>query len=487
MILKYLILTFFLFSLNTEILTQYNVLESNDAKDLIFESTFSNNQLTYFNLIDIPSIQDSLTETESGVLGYYNLENKKASRTVIYSKYDSINSILFIAEDNNNSMYTLRTNKNNITDINPVYFLEKRTKNLATVLESNLIDINENLDRVVNAFFDKNNILQIKSFQFSPSYSTHYYSIDQNSIITNVNQSNIEDVHIQEINDSTYISLSYTLNKLIYLKKDFTTIIKQVDLDSSIYHFFITEKTVITDSTLYFSGIRLTTTKEEYVIYKHELYTDSCTLIFIDTNIYTPQPRRAFRALSIKDTNFIFGGTNYYDCMQLFDNTCLSSFQIYCVNSQGQLNWSKNIGENDGYNFLMELHATPDTGCLALFYRYTDEASYKNGDFYWLKLDKYGNNDNTYLNGFNFSIENPSLIFSEITVYPNPTKDLVTFYFPSTLENPLIQIFDIQAKLVFSTKFINKELDISRINKGTYVYQLKDNNKLITYGKLIKL
>lgn len=482
--MKFLVLIFVIVVLNIKALSQFASLESSDFKDIILESNFEGNVLNYYKFIELFHSQDSLNENniESGILGHYDLNTKEAVRTPIYSNVDSINYIILIVKDNNDVHYTLRLFKNSLSDTNPLYFLEKRTEDLSTVLESTQLTIDAYIDRIFSGFFDENNILQIKGFQVLPFYATYYYSFDdQFDITTTFSENNIEDGYMQEVNDSTYVSCSRNLSTVVYMNKDFT-IRRQVNGQ---YLFFIDEKTILMDSVLYFSGIRLSFGKREYVIYQHKINSDTCNLVYVDTMAYNTEVRRAYRSLAITDTNYIYGGSNYYDCNGLFNNSCDSWFQIYCVSSQGQLHWSKKIGENDGYNLLMELHATPDTGCLALFYRYTEEDSAKNGDFYWLKYDKQGNADTTYLKGFDFGTYSPP-VFSDVTVYPNPTRGLVSFQFPTTISQPEITLYDVFGRYIFKKNIVGSQLDISNLSNGTYVYQINDNNQLITYGKLVK-
>lgn len=74
---------------------------------------------------------------------------------------------------------------------------------------------------------------------------------------------------------------------------------------------------------------------------------------------------------------------------------------------------------------------------------------------------------------------------SPITVYPNPAEDFVTFDIENINESIHIKLYDIQGKTITSHQLSNdKQLSISHLNSGTYLYQLNYNNQIHT-GKII--
>jgi hypothetical protein len=60
-----------------------------------------------------------------------------------------------------------------------------------------------------------------------------------------------------------------------------------------------------------------------------------------------------------------------------------------------------------------------------------------------------------------------------ISVYPNPTNNIINIEWLTKNENHTIQIFDVQGKLVI-TKTINEKgtIDLSELNKGVYVIKV---------------
>jgi len=77
----------------------------------------------------------------------------------------------------------------------------------------------------------------------------------------------------------------------------------------------------------------------------------------------------------------------------------------------------------------------------------------------------------------------------EINVYPNPTKN--TFYVSLSNYNDgiIINLYDISYRLVYNnqvTQYINN-FQLPDLEDGTYIYEIKTNNKLIKTGKLCVL
>ena len=99
--------------------------------------------------------------------------------TPIYSKTDSINTILEIFTDSADNLYTIRKHQLNQNDTSPTLFLEKRNAYLSQIVESNILPFNHDFMNVVNAFFDEDGYLYIKAYSPFP-VGTHYYILDNN-------------------------------------------------------------------------------------------------------------------------------------------------------------------------------------------------------------------------------------------------------------------------------------------------------------------
>ena len=78
----------------------------------------------------------------------------------------------------------------------------------------------------------------------------------------------------------------------------------------------------------------------------------------------------------------------------------------------------------------------------------------------------------------------------DISIYPNPTQDIVTLILPnSNTQNFYYQLFDIRGRLLKTMKIVNTEteIDMTNLEKATYLLYLKNkqshNNQII---KIIK-
>jgi serine protease AprX len=87
----------------------------------------------------------------------------------------------------------------------------------------------------------------------------------------------------------------------------------------------------------------------------------------------------------------------------------------------------------------------------------------------------------------NLFIEETALDKSMISVYPNPSKDIVNFNFPEGINSISIAVFDVLGKLI-NTKIIDKNnpsYTVSGLSKGLYFIQTHNGNQFNTI-KFIK-
>lgn len=114
----------------------------------------------------------------------------------------------------------------------------------------------------------------------------------------------------------------------------------------------------------------------------------------------------------------------------------------------------------------------------------------------------YFGNDTLYsvggsLNGYIAKLSNSStgtdeVSFDEnITVYPNPTSNVVTLLINSEIKNVVIKVYAITGQQVFSKteskpqSYISEQIDFSNFTNGIYLLQIKTDKKIIT-KKIIK-
>ncbi len=117
-------------------------------------------------------------------------------------------------------------------------------------------------------------------------------------------------------------------------------------------------------------------------------------------------------------------------------------------------------------------------------YTYEDEQPYKGLNFYRLKqVDIDGR--------FTYSNINKVMFESfgdAITIYPNPAKDFIQFDYAGKQKTVLINLFDMQGRLIKTTTVANVlplKLNIENLAKGKYVVQLSDG-EIIALGSFIK-
>ena len=72
----------------------------------------------------------------------------------------------------------------------------------------------------------------------------------------------------------------------------------------------------------------------------------------------------------------------------------------------------------------------------------------------------------------------------QISVYPNPAKEFIAFDLTNISGTAIIEIYDIQGNKVIEQKLSeNKQITVSSLPKGMYMYKINNGGKLFT-GKL---
>ena len=75
---------------------------------------------------------------------------------------------------------------------------------------------------------------------------------------------------------------------------------------------------------------------------------------------------------------------------------------------------------------------------------------------------------------------------SELGIYPNPVTQGKIYITSKNSLTKEIKIFDVVGKLVFNTSTANKELNVSNIQPGMYLIQIKEADVVVTKKLIIK-
>lgn len=483
-----LLIVLFLFLISLNSFCQYQSIESTLKRDYVEKSIWYDNDLFYYNInkYDFEFNNSDLNPEICGNLAYFDFSTKSIVKTPIYSKSDSISEIVSIIKDNYDVMYTFRQFRTSSADTSPSYFLEKRSDDLSEVVESNQIFISEDIF-VINAFFDQNDILRLKGLQVSPVFRGVYYEIDMNNLTFNFfTPPSFDKYQFHSINDSLNISYSEISEEIVYFKKDTFEIVDSVALISLVGN--INSKSRILHNELFLNGKVNGSTWQEpvrHILYKHKLNSDTAIVVFVDST-EVEDAQVSTNSIDLIDTNFIYSSSHFGGCTILSGYNCQATIKIYCNNSAGDLKWTKSIG-GDGNNKLCNLYATPDSGLFVLFYRFVEEDSLRKGDMYWVKYDKFGNEEPDYLNEFYLSKPEVEKPFSDINVFPNPTTSILNFEGIPSNQPSQIKIYNTVGQLVYHSLISDSEIDISGLSHGTYFYQIQSSKGLLKTGKLIKL
>ncbi|WP_417856546.1 T9SS type A sorting domain-containing protein [Xanthomarina gelatinilytica] len=155
---------------------------------------------------------------------------------------------------------------------------------------------------------------------------------------------------------------------------------------------------------------------------------------------------------------------NQITSLDLSQNINLTSLD--CKNNQlTTLNIKNNNNEITNY---LGTTNNPNLNCIQV-----DDVTYANNQTNWIK-------DDTSI--YSSDCSNLSIIDQElsgqITIFPNPVKNVLNIESKGTIN--LIQIFDLNGKLVFEQKTFNSKLDLSHLNQGMYFLKISDNLNINT-------
>jgi len=96
--------------------------------------------------------------------------------------------------------------------------------------------------------------------------------------------------------------------------------------------------------------------------------------------------------------------------------------------------------------------------------------------------------EDSEINALNVIVEGQGIVLGNtafenegITLYPNPTADVLNFSLAG-LENTPVSIIDINGRVVLNTSISqNRSIDVSQLNAGAYFVQLEVENKAVNY------
>ncbi|PCJ87486.1 MAG: hypothetical protein COA57_04740 [Flavobacteriales bacterium] len=170
---------------------------------------------------------------------------------------------------------------------------------------------------------------------------------------------------------------------------------------------------------------------------------------------------------------YLFGTTNTFGVNGDPD------FYLVKTDLQGNEIWSLTIGGN-GSDYGYEVVATPDSGCALA--GSTSSFGQGQSDFYFIKLDKYGNFQI-------FSPQSGNATGYRVNVYPNPVteKSIMEIEGSEKCEGFELLIHDVAGKLVRNEQITSSRAFISKefLSSGAYIYQVTATDSSVITGKFI--
>ena len=173
---------------------------------------------------------------------------------------------------------------------------------------------------------------------------------------------------------------------------------------------------------------------------------------------------------------------------------------IFKINQVGDVEWQRNINLLNPYYSSGNNNKYRNSSLLTIL-------ELENGDLlstgYVLELDSLGNNIGFDLwilktdsegcldknNCTDFIVSNKKIALDQIKIYPNPSTDYLDIENQKPIDQVLI--LDLTGRIVYSryyqTNSLSERIDISNLYCGTYILQLIDSEKELSFSRFIKI
>lgn len=182
--------------------------------------------------------------------------------------------------------------------------------------------------------------------------------------------------------------------------------------------------------------------------------------------------------ISQQGSYMYFGGTVNYDVPPEFGYQ-QSKYLVAKFDTNLNLIWQRSFEVNNSYLYLQRILATSDGGCLLAGnkFDYIENPTKRKRSVYIVKLDSSGN----LVSGIDNTPKPPLLL----SIYPNPTSDLIRIVSPIS-EEVMFELFNSTGQLVDRIRFTEEtELTVKHLPSGVYLYRFKPEDGIGGFGKVV--
>lgn len=75
---------------------------------------------------------------------------------------------------------------------------------------------------------------------------------------------------------------------------------------------------------------------------------------------------------------------------------------------------------------------------------------------------------------------------NKLNIYPNPTNEILNVFYEKEINSIRISLTNSMGQKVVEQPIINNQIDLGDLSKGIYYFEIKDEEKLISKGKIVK-
>ena len=84
----------------------------------------------------------------------------------------------------------------------------------------------------------------------------------------------------------------------------------------------------------------------------------------------------------------------------------------------------------------------------------------------------------------NNNLSNYNQKISELTIYPNPTKNLI--FIDKNFSDLTVSIFDLNGQIMLK-KIVKSKIDLSQLKKGVYIIKFSDKKNKSVHKSIVKI
>ena len=209
-----------------------------------------------------------------------------------------------------------------------------------------------------------------------------------------------------------------------------------------------------------------------------KLDTDFNILDFALFDVYDTNPKHKFKLLNTPYPVLVNGDEVYF-CYTTYPGSAGGAYQTAICKLDSNLNtiWKRWYGGENAFHYVTDFVLTSDGGCLLSGNGHTQASQYYNPYPYVLKITS---------DGYCSMEEKGEPLLKPYAFFPNPVNDQLHLEFSPDVTPSVVELYDIQGRLVRSQGKGLENIDMSELPAGTYTLRIVMEDGKAYSDKVVK-